>query len=383
MAYQPFTEQTVVEHVREIGLLDQGIAECEEIGDGNLNLVFRIRQGERRLIVKQALPYAKVVGESWPLTLDRAWIEQLALRQFALVAPQFVPQVIGADRTLAYTILEDLSDYEIVRTGYLNGRTYPELARHVGEFLGKTLFETSDYSNGPIEKKRKERAYYNPELCDITEKLIFTDPYKDADSNNIEPGLRQDVERLWQDRELKFEVTKLKVGFVTKHDALLHGDLHTGSIFATAKETKIIDPEFAFYGPFGFDIGQIIAHLTLSTFHDPLKRFERFTDVLTVWETFEKTFRTNFEQAVEPFGTEGFVDELLRTILTDTIGYAGCELIRRSIGLAGVADLETLPEPIRLDRKRDALALGTLLIKQRQSVKTIDELVSLLSGVRL
>ncbi|HHB1033645.1 TPA: hypothetical protein ACOA1X_003662, partial [Vibrio cholerae] len=120
MAYQPFTEQTVVDHVRALGLIEEGgIAQCEEIGDGNLNLVFRIRQGEQSLIVKQALPYAKVVGESWPLTLERAWIEQLALRQFAEVVPRFVPNVLGSDRMLAYTILEDLSEYEIVRTGYL------------------------------------------------------------------------------------------------------------------------------------------------------------------------------------------------------------------------------------------------------------------------
>lgn len=384
MAYQPFTEQTVVDHVRALGLIEEGgIAQCDEIGDGNLNLVFRIRQGEQRLIVKQALPYAKVVGESWPLTLERAWIEQLALRQFAEVVPRFVPNVLGSDRTLAYTILEDLSDYEIVRTGYLEGKTYPELARHVGEFLGETLFATSDYAAGPIEKKRKEREYYNPELCDITEKLIFTDPYKDAESNNIEAALRPDVERLWHDKALKVEVAKLKVGFVTKHDALLHGDLHTGSIFATTQETKIIDPEFAFYGPFGFDVGQIIAHLTLSTFHDPLKRFERFTDVLTVWETFEKTFRHNFTNAVEPFDTEGYVDDLLQTIFADTVGYAGCELIRRAIGLAGVADLETLPETTRLERKRDALALGTALIKERHEVDSIDGLVTLLSGVRV
>ena len=383
MTYQAFNEQSVVEHVRGLGLIGDGIAQCEEIGDGNLNLVFRIRQGETRLIVKQALPYAKVVGESWPLTLERAWIEQLALREFARVVPRFVPAVLGSDRTLAYTILEDLSDYEIVRTGFLNGKSYPELSRHVGEFLGETLFATSDYAKGPIAKKQIERDYYNPELCDITEKLIFTDPFKDAESNEIEAALREDVERLWADATLKREVAKLKVGFVTKHEALLHGDLHTGSIFATAQETKIIDPEFAFYGPFGFDIGQIIAHLIFATYPHPLKRFERFTDVLTVWETFEKTFRSNFEQAVEPFRTEGFVDELVTSILQDAIGYAGCELIRRTVGLAGVADLETLDDTTRLERKRQALELGAHLVKERQAITSINQLIPILSEVRV
>ena len=38
-------------------------------------------------------------------------------------------------------------------------------------------------------------------------------------------------------------------------------EIHTGSIFVTKDETKIIDPEFAFYGPKAFDIGTFFANL--------------------------------------------------------------------------------------------------------------------------
>ena len=48
--------------------------------------------------------------------------------------------------------------------------------------------------------------------------------------------------------------------------ALLHGDLHTGSIMAEAGKTMVIDPEFAFYGPMGFDIGALLANLLLAYF---------------------------------------------------------------------------------------------------------------------
>jgi 5-methylthioribose kinase len=37
--------------------------------------------------------------------------------------------------------------------------------------------------------------------------------------------------------------------------ALIHGDLHTGSILIKEDSMKVIDPEFAFYGPMGYDIG--------------------------------------------------------------------------------------------------------------------------------
>ncbi len=46
--------------------------------------------------------------------------------------------------------------------------------------------------------------------------------------------------------------------------ALIHGDLHTGSIMVNEQDTKVIDPEFAFYGPMGFDVGTLLANLLLN-----------------------------------------------------------------------------------------------------------------------
>ncbi|WP_214805490.1 MULTISPECIES: S-methyl-5-thioribose kinase [unclassified Exiguobacterium] len=378
MAYQAFTEQDAIKRVRELGLIGQEEATAEEIGDGNLNLVFRIQAGKERLILKQALPYAKVVGESWPLSLERAWIEQLALKEFAKYATPFVPRVFHASHEEAYTVMEDLSHLQIVRTGLLAGETYPLLAEHVGSYLARTLFFTSDFALGPVGKKQVARDYYNPDLCDITEKLIFTDPFCDAETNNIESGLETDVQQLWQDEKLKREVAKLETLFITKGEALLHGDLHTGSIFASAGETKIIDPEFAFYGPFGFDVGQFIAHLCFAAYPNYAElREKRVKDIDTFWLTFASTFTALWErEAVEPFRTvPGLVDDVLSTILQDALGFAGCELIRRTIGLAPVADLEQIPDAAtRLERKRHALRLGTALIKRRGECKTFTDL---------
>ena len=52
----------------QFGGLDNpsSLVEAQEVGDGNLNLVFKIfdAQGVSRIIVKQALPYVRCVGES-------------------------------------------------------------------------------------------------------------------------------------------------------------------------------------------------------------------------------------------------------------------------------------------------------------------------------
>src|SRR5207247_7534155 len=47
-------------------------------------------------------------------------------------------------------------------------------------------------------------------------------------------------------------------------EALIHGDLHTGSIMVTDSSTMVIDPEFAFYGPMGFDLGAVIGNMLMA-----------------------------------------------------------------------------------------------------------------------
>ncbi|GAF06283.1 5-methylthioribose kinase [Paenibacillus pini JCM 16418] len=278
--------------------------ECQEIGDGNLNLVFHItdKHSTNSIIVKQALPYAKVVGESWPLSLDRARIEREALQQQHRVCPGLVPQVYAYDEALAITAMEDLSDYTIMRKGLIEGESYPLFAAHIGEFLARTLFFTSDLAIGPIEKKNLVKNFINPDLCKITEDLIFEDPYRLSDNNNYADVIADEAKALREDTALHLEVALLREAFLTRTEALLHGDLHTGSIFATPESTKVIDPEFAYFGPMGFDIGAVIANLLLnlaaqtglsSNEEVRQEREDRLLQmVVDVWNEFESRFRS-------------------------------------------------------------------------------------------
>ncbi|MBV9318246.1 MAG: S-methyl-5-thioribose kinase, partial [Gammaproteobacteria bacterium] len=43
--------------------------QVREVGDGNLNLVFIVDGPSASVCVKQALPYVRVAGSSWPMTL--------------------------------------------------------------------------------------------------------------------------------------------------------------------------------------------------------------------------------------------------------------------------------------------------------------------------
>lgn len=375
--YEPLTEQKAIALAVRLGLFgEDALLSSQEIGDGNLNLVFRIvnERTNDSIIIKQALPYAKVVGESWPLTLKRATIESQALRTFASYVPHYVPKVYYSDETLAITVMEDLSHLQIARRGLIEGKTFPRLSEHIGEFVAKTAFYTSDFGMNQQQKKKLAQQFTNPELCKITEDLVFTDPFFDHDTNNFEAELRTDVEQLWQDDVLRRETAKLKRLFLTKADVLLHGDLHTGSIFASDDETKVIDPEFAFYGPIGFDLGQFFANLLLNA----LSRYESeraplFAHIEKTWDVFARTFAELWRESNEPYARVSFVlDDIVNDALAEAIGFAGCEVIRRTIGLAHVADLDELPLERRLDAKRHALRLGRELIVQRNKLTIKD-----------
>lgn len=380
-SYKPLTESDAVQLARAVKLFDENTdLKCNEIGDGNLNLVFHLVDSKsgKGIIIKQALPYAKVVGESWPLTLKRAKIEADALKVFGHIVPDLVPEVYYTDDVLAITIMEDLSHLTIARTGFISGEIYPLISKDLGEFLAKTLFYTSDFYLGPELKKEQVAKFINPDLCHITEDLIFTDPYYDAETNEFEEDLRLDVESLWQDEELKLQVAVLKKSFLTEAEVLLHGDLHTGSVFADNQETKVIDPEFAFYGPAGFDIGQVFANLLFQVIVNREKSDLFINHIETVWNVFEMQYSILWESENKDVlsKTNVFLNHILSKYFEDAVGFAGCELIRRTIGLAHVADLDHIADDeFRLTAKRNTLELGKVLIKQRKNINSLDNLI--------
>lgn len=383
--YESLTEDQAILYAKRLELFPKDAKlECREIGDGNLNYVFHIKELEsgKGVILKQALPYAKVVGESWPLTLKRALIEAKALQKHGEFAAGLVPEVYAIDEDLAITVMEDLSHLTIAREGLIRLEAYPKLASDIGEYLAQTLFHTSDFALHPFEKKKLVSEFSNPELCKITEDLIFTDPFFDHDTNNFEPSLRETVEAIWSNEPLKLEVAKLKKSFLTEAEALLHGDLHTGSIFASETETKVIDPEFAFYGPIGFDVGLFLANIIVQTItRDGEQRDVILRHIEETWDVFSAEFSKLWEtKAVESYkDTKGFKAYVLEKIFQDTLGFAGCELIRRTIGLAHVKDLDGIEDDEkRTVSKKQALLIGEVFILKRKEINSIQAVIELL-----
>ena len=103
----------------------------QEIGDGNLNLVFVVTGPQGSVVVKQALPYVRLVGDSWPLPLSRSYYEHMALTEQARHVPKLVPKIYHYDRDLALIVMEYLTPHIIMRKGLIQGIEYPLFASHI------------------------------------------------------------------------------------------------------------------------------------------------------------------------------------------------------------------------------------------------------------
>ena len=373
----------------------------KEVGDGNLNLVFIVTGDSGSAIVKQALPYVRLVGESWPLPLKRSFFEYHALVRQAQRDPGMVPEVFFFDEQQAIIVMEYLSPHIILRRALIEGRQLPRIGRDLGTFCARTLFRGSDLSMQTRSKKTDLALFAdNVELCDITENLVFSDPYFEAQLNHhTTPQLDRLVAQLRADRDLKVEAQRLKHLFSAKAETLCHGDLHTGSVMVTDGETRVIDPEFAFYGPISFDVGMLLANFWMSYFSQ--SGHENATDerdgmraylldtVDTIWDTFRSEFgvlwrseRTGmlyqqslFESRGDALGAEQALNCVVDEIFQEMLGFAGIEMHRRILGLAHNADFETIAD---LDRRADceakALKLGRHLAVNRHRIHGLKDI---------
>jgi 5-methylthioribose kinase len=342
-----------------------------EVGDGNLNLVFIVKGARGGVAVKQALPYVRLVGESWPLPISRAHYEYLALEKQAQLAPGLVPTLLHHNEALALTVMELLEPHIIMRKGLVAGTQYPRFVEDITTFMARTLFFSSDLAVSAAAKKEAIAAFAgNHALCKITEDLIFTDPYREAEQNRwTSPYLDAIAADFREDMDLHVAISRLKLRFMASPEALIHGDLHTGSIMVTESETRVIDPEFAFYGPMGFDIGAVLANLLMAYFassgHERAlgqrRAFEAWLlDIVEgVWNEFSGKFLDlwRMEAAGDAYPAGLFVGEkggarleterraYMARLFSDTVGFAAAKIIRRIFGLAHNIDFEWIEDP--------------------------------------
>lgn len=360
-AYYPLSVNSLPDYLRQKGWFStlfnaSDVLQCTDLADGNLNLVFRVEGSSgRSLIVKQSLPYARKYPD-FKLPLERACIEQTLLQNYAQHCPKYAPVVHDFDADMFVCVMEDLRPHVILRTGLRQGQSYPHLAQHLGDFLARSLFATSDLAVPSGVKKAHVAAVQNPVLMKAQEDVCFTQPLLEHSNNHCHPELMPLALELRADKALYAEVLRYKRLYMSSSEALLHGDLHTGSIMVSETDTRIIDPEFGFYGPMAYDLGCLLANLLVALVTQPAWHSDQALIVqqqtwlrqtlVDVWLVFEQRFRAlaTHEALAGEWQSALYVERYLQQLLQDSLGFAGVELLRRTIGLAHVPEWEAMAD---------------------------------------
>jgi 5-methylthioribose kinase len=373
-----------------------------EVGDGNLNLVFIVQGAAGSVCVKQALPHVRVAGDSWPMTLERAFFEASYYSAVAPYVGGLIPQIYHYDPELYCTVMECLSPHIILRQGLIAGRRYPNAARDIGEYIARACFSTSDFAR-PFEQKMDGIALFarNKELLRITVDLVFCDPYRSSERNrHTSPQLDAIVADLRGDSRLKAAAARFGQKFLNEVQALVHGDLHSGSVMVTEGDTRVIDPEFAFYGPMGFDLGAFLGNLLLSWYSQPgyaTAQDDRLAyqhwileQTKAFWESFRSSFLalwaenahgdvlplSMFSRPEEATTLESARNTFVEGLFADMLGFGACKMIRRIVGFAHVIDFDWIQDAaVRARCEASALSMARTLLTQPAQFHSIEDVI--------
>jgi 5-methylthioribose kinase len=377
-----------------------------EVGDGNLNLVFIVEGPAGSVCVKQALPYVRAAGPSWPMSPQRALFENAYYRAVAPHVGASIPQIYHYDPELYCTVMERLSPHIILRQGLIAGRRYPNIGRDIGQYVARACFHTSDLG-APFERKMDGSALFaaNQPLIRITVDLIFKDPYIESPRNrHNSPHLDAVVAQLRRDAALKAAAARYGWKFLNQPEALIHGDLHSGSVMVTASDSRVIDPEFAFYGPIGFDLGAFLGNLLLNWYAQPAHATAgddrgAFRDWILeqariFWDTFRASFlalwasdsaasdlypAAMFAAAADAASLKAARSAFMDSLFTDMLGFGACKMIRRIVGFAHVIDFDSIADAaLRARCELGALDLARRLLTCPEHFHSIDDVVGYL-----
>ena len=194
MKYEILDKNSVIDYLLEIKdvmnyFCDKEL-EAKEIGDGNLNFVFlvsSIKNPEKALIVKQAVPYLRCIGEDFPLDRKRMTFEIRALIEFSKLASSAIPKLYHTSEDMSVVVMQYLGEHQILRAGLLKQHKYLSFSEQISSYLANTLFYTSSlYLQSTQKRELIDQFNSNTELCKLTEDFVFTFAFMDNETNDNE-----------------------------------------------------------------------------------------------------------------------------------------------------------------------------------------------------
>ena len=187
--------------------------QVEEIGDGNLNYVYRVydtSKPESSLVLKQAPPYIKILGPDYPLTSERLSYEARALKVYNRLISDAVPTLYFFDPDSAVIVMEYLPEYRLLRDDLILGKVNQIIPRQIGKFMGVVHSQTYQRNIDKTSENHYRNAFANTDMQAITGNYVFTFPFIEHETNFYTDGLADSVEELKTDSEFLEQVRSIK-----------------------------------------------------------------------------------------------------------------------------------------------------------------------------
>ena len=395
MPYLDFSRPLIISAIGEGSL--------EEDGDGYINYVYRVSDGKVKLILKQAREDGRV-ADLHDMSMDRAALEFDYMKLGHVIVPEYLPKLyFYDDENLAFAV-EDVSHLKIARFQLNKSIMFPKMARQIAEYLAKIHFYTSDYYLDTDTFRKLQIRFMNSKMRAVFDDMAFGN--RDVDGSGkmgfeLDPEYADYIRDLVFDPKVVLERYKLRDLFMRKAEVLLHGDFHTSNVFVDQEELKVIDMEYAFFGPAAYDLGYQESHLLSQCVCAAFRPFpseeERLTFISYTLATMQhlfaeycKVFFECWDTDAKPIyqGIPGMQEYVQKQLLQDTIGFcASSNFFRCAGGHGNYPEYDDLTDPIA---QRNAVILSILMdhkmILCRENYKSvqewIDDLLSILKEFR-
>jgi 5-methylthioribose kinase len=255
---------------------DEPVLALEPPGAGNMNRILRACLPTRTMVLKQAVPFVARYPQI-PAPVERLQVEatfyRLIARQDALSLR--TPRVLGEDPANHLLCLEDLGTQGdmtwLYRPPAAGAR--PALGGQLTAlvyWLWKLHALDLQPGRGPAELAP---CMANPAMRALNHAHIFEIPFAADNGVELAGPLRALQRELAADLALRDRAAALGRIYLgnadhASADVLLHGDYYPGSwLTHPTMGVMIIDPEFSFIGAPEFDVGVLMAHLTMAGFN--------------------------------------------------------------------------------------------------------------------
>jgi 5-methylthioribose kinase len=312
---QPATISWISRYLKDHRLFPQSctlsvedLRNVKESAEGFMNELFRVSGSNgHSVVVKRvcAIPVSRTDSpedrSKPPIDPTRIRNENAVLIFWNRVSPGICPEIYLYDEPLGITVMEDLRALKMLRHENTRMHQYPMLSSRMGRFFARNLFDSSAL-NMTRYRFEKLRRYFENGAYDT----LFFSVFQSNSVVTLERPTQLEAlplrRRIIANPTVQQKIKRLADRFLNAKECLIHTDIHASNIMVDAEHIKVIDTEFAGFGPIAQDLGRFTASFVLNYLSwygdrqaDPkdVSAFQAYliNQMIALYDSFDQTFR--------------------------------------------------------------------------------------------